>query len=268
MIYSFCYNTYSGEKNMKTIKFSALLLIAFLFMSLNCLHAEEDLRVSVLRSEPLGYIGSDGKPTGTHWNYIQAIAKRSGIPMTASLEPKARLFKNLKLGKTDAAIVFRAKKRDKIVKYAGKIRAIKFAALNLKENPLNNYADLSKSEKIGVIKGTLVSKRFDADTSLNKYPVVDYNTMIKMFQRKRITTLTGNAIVLSYMLNKHNAQNLIQKPALKLTVKEQWFHMSNKSKHLDKLGKISAAIKSLTADGTFDRILTESVGEGWQQINH
>lgn len=228
---------------------------------------DEVMHVSVIKSEPLGFINAQGKITGTHWNYVQAIAKRSGINIKARLEPKARLFKNLKLGKIDAAIVFRSKKRDAIVKYAGKIRSIKFVALNHKGTKLDYYSDLKKRKNIGVMKSTKVSQQFDNDEQLSKYFVKDYDIMIKMFMRERIETLTGNAIVLSYLINKYKIGDSIELPGLELTQKEQWFHISKKSQHLNKLTKIKQAILSLQKDGTFDQILTESVGSKWKSIN-
>jgi len=59
----------------------------------------------------------------------------------------------------------------------------------------------------------------------------------------------------------------IELTGIMLIKKEQWFQMSKKSRHLDKLGIICQAIRQLKSDGTFDSILTKHVGSNWRTIN-
>jgi len=252
--------------NKKLFPVLVTLLIVTVF-SVPAGAASDVFTIDVMQSGHLGYRDAQGNPTGVHWDYVQAIAHRSGIKMKPRLVPKTRLIKDLKTGGTDGAIMFRSKKRDGYVTYAGMLREIKIVAINRKGMPLNTYNDLYHSKGIGVQKGTHLNSKFDADNRLIKYEVSNYGQMIKMLQKKRIDTATGNAIALANLLNKKNLSNRVEHPGIVLGAKEQWFHISNQSGHRDKVHQINKAIKELRAEGVLDRILTKHVGETWQKIN-
>ena len=252
--------------NKKLFPFLAILLLVIVF-SAPASAGSNVFTVDVMQSGHLGYRDAQGNPTGVHWDYVQAIAKRTGIKMRARLVPKTRLIKDLKTGNTDGAIMFRSKKRDGYVTYAGMLREIKIVAINRKGMPLNTYSDLYHSKGIGVQKGTHLNPKFDADKRLIKYEVSNYGQMIKMLEKRRIDTATGNAIALANLLNKKKLSHRVEHPGFVLGAKEQWFHVSNRSAHLDKVHKINKAIEELRAEGELDRILTKHVGGTWRKIN-
>ncbi len=250
----------------RTSKFLLLFLVISFFTFTSALSAQP-LKVYVLQSAPLGYIGANGQPTGEHWDYIKAIADRAGVEVEMKLAPKARIFADIKNGRIDMAIFFRASKRDKVVDYVGRIRQIKIVAINRKGLQLKNYEDLYNSKKIGIMKNTFFGKKFDNDSNLNKTKLTKYENMVKMLGVKRIDTATGNAIVLSYQFNKFNLLDKIELPGYTLGKKEQWLQMSKKSTNRDKLAALQKAVKELSKDGTFDKILTKHVGSTWEVIN-
>jgi ABC-type amino acid transport substrate-binding protein len=250
----------------KLISSLVFLLVVSVF-SVPANAASNVFTVDVMQTGHLGYRDAQGNPTGVHWDYVQAIAQRTGIKMKPRLVPKTRLIKDLKTGDTDGAIMFRSKKRDGYVTYAGMLREIKIVAINRKGKPLNTYNDLYHSKGIGVQKGTHLNPKFDADNRLIKYEVSNYGQMIKMLEKRRIDTATGNAIALANLLNKKNLSNRVEHPGIVLGAKEQWFHISNRSGHLDKTRKINKAIEELRAEGVLDKILTKHVGETWRKIN-
>ncbi len=243
-----------------------LFTILSLFLSFSSSHAER-LKVFVLLSEPLGYLNKQGEKSGTHWDYMTAIAKRSGIKMDMTLAPKARVFGGVKNGTIDAAIFFRTKKRDNQVEYVEKIRSIRVVAINRKGLPLNRYEDLRKSTLIGKMRSTFLGDKFDQDPLLKIYNVNNYDSMINMFKKGRLDTVTGNAIALTHLLNKYKLQQIIERPGIPLGNKEQWLQMSKKSNKLHLIPHLRKAIQELKSEGVLDQILTNNVGKGWKVIN-
>lgn len=242
--------------------FSTIIMLAS-----SQLFGKERLNIYVIRSEPLGFIDALGNPTGQHWDNTRAISSRSGIEMEMKIAPKARILADIKKGHIDGCILFRGGKRDNIIEYVEKIRTIKIIAINQKGLPLNRYEDLYNSKRIGVIRNTFFGKRFDLDSRLKLERSSKYEVMVRQLSKGRIDTATGNAIVLNYLFNKLNMLDKVEQPGIVLTQKEQWFQMSKKSKHLDKLPRIRQAIRELKADGTFDQILTRYTGDNWRVVN-
>lgn len=239
-------------------KIITITMLVF-FVYFNAAFADE-FKIYVLKSEPLGYINAQGKEVGTHWDYMKAIADRSGIKMNMKLAPKARVFYGVKEGTIDAAIFFRSKKLDNQVEYVAQIRSIKLVAINRKGLPLNNFQDLKNSSAIGKMRSTFLGKKFDDDPMLKVVYVNNYDSMIKMLGCKRIDTATGNSNVLAYLINKYSFHESVESPGITLGVKEQWLQISKKSKKLSLIPRLKEAIQELQEEGVFDQILAKNVG--------
>jgi len=246
-----------------------LVVVFFLLYPQNIYAEVQDngIVVNVIHSYPFAYLDEHKQWTGTHYEYMQAISKKSGVPFDIKVIPRARIIHNLKSGKCDATIMFRFTKRDPFVKYAGIIREIKIIALNKKGQKLGLYQDLYKSEMIGILRTQSVSTEFNNDKNLNIHEADNYPQLVKMLSIDRLDTIVGNAIALTNILNELNLMSAVELPAFPLAYKQQWFQFSNKSNHLDKLEKINEAIETLKQDGTFDTILTRHVGNGWKELN-
>lgn len=187
--------------------------------------------------------------------------------MVAHLVPRARLIRNLSDGSCDAAFLFYAPNRANIVTYVAPIRKIRMVAINRIGLPLNVYEDLYSSGSIGLMQNIRITPRFDTDPHLAKEPKTSYDQMVRMLINNRLDTIVGNAVALSHAIDQWSAGNQVERPGLALCTKEQWFQLSNKSSHLDKIGRIRKAMTGLKAEGVFDAILTRYVGPGWQEIN-
>ena len=94
-------------------KLSFYAILIFLY-SLGA-SADSCIKMHVIDNAPIGYINEQGKPTGTHWDYLTAISDRSGICIKKELLPYARLWENLKNGIHDGGIVVRSQNRDSFV---------------------------------------------------------------------------------------------------------------------------------------------------------
>ncbi len=227
----------------------------------------QTLKAYVMNSEPLGYV-ENGTPRGEHVDYLKAIADKAGVSLDIQVVPKNKLFAAMKSGDADCAIFFRSKKWDDTVEYAEKIRDIRILAVNRNGVPLKTFADLHNSDRVGVLANTAISADFDGDAAIKKYSVPDYETMIKLLDSKRIDTGVGNAIVLSYLINKMGKTGTIQSEGITLGKKAQWLQFSKKSANLAVIEKMKAAVNALQADGTLDEILTSYAGKNWKSMNN
>jgi ABC-type amino acid transport substrate-binding protein len=249
------------------MKITKRILFVFLISIFSTtIFAGEVFKVAVINSFPFGYKDSQGKLTGTHWNYWQEISKASGIEMELTLTPKKRILKNAKEGKIDGFIMFHSKSRDYYIKGVSTIRPIKVVALSRKGLKINSYDDLYQHKAIGVFRGTKVTKKFDSDSGLMKSEKNSYDTMVKMLGAKRLDSIIGNSIVLSSLVNEFGLKNEVQFPPLVLSEKAQWLQIPMKSTYISEVANFKKIIQKLKSDGTFDKILTNHVGEGWQKF--
>lgn len=243
----------------------ALILIAVLMISAGAVFGQT-LTAYVLESEPLGFV-EDGKAQGEHYDYLKAIADKAGVDLEIKIVPKTKLFAAIKSGEADMAIFFRSAKWDETVEYAGKIRDIRIVAVNRVGKPLNKFSDLHNSSRVGIIANTSISSDFDNDSNIKRHSVPNYETLLKTMAGGRVDTGVGNAIVISYLINKLGYDSKIQADGITLGVKEQWLQFSKKSAHLDQLEKFAAALEELKASGELDSILDSYAGVGWRELN-
>lgn len=243
----------------------ALILIAVLFLIAGAVYAET-LKAYVMDSEPLGYI-ENGQPKGEHFEYLKAIADKAGLDLDIEVVPKSKLFAGIKSGEIDLAIFFRDAKWDDFVEYAGEVREIRMVAVNRIGKTLSSFADLHNSNRVGVITNTSISPEFDGDSSINKYVVPNYETMLKTMAGGRVDSGVGNAIVISYLTNKLGYSSKIQSEGITLGTSAQWLQFSKKSANLDQMDKFTAALEALKADGSLDKILDGYAGTSWRELN-
>lgn len=227
----------------------------------------QTLKAFVMKSEPLGFLDSNGKPTGEHVDYLRAIADRAGVKIEIEVVEKSRMFGALKSGDIDLAIFFRSAKWDADVKYVEKIRDIRVVAIRQAGKPLTRYEELHESQRVGILPDFAADGPFDTDTKIRKFAVPDYETMLKMLTTGRIDTAAGNSIVLSYQIEKAGLNAKIDPRALTLGHGQQWLHFSAKSAHLDLLPKLRQAVLELQKEGVLDTILTRYAGPGWKALN-
>jgi len=229
--------------------------------------ASEKINVHVIDSYPFAYKGKGGEYVGTHYDYLKAISKRSGIDMKINITPRARIVSYLKSGKCDGVILFRNKKRDHLVNYLGMIREIKIIALARRGRQLNEYRDFYFSRKTGLLRDQFISKKFNSDKLLNRVELKDYTQMVNMLVANRLDLIAGNSIAIANTARKSKILDKIELPGFPLATKQQWFQISKRSPLVNKTSAIENAIKSLSEDGTFDMILTKHVGISWKLLN-
>lgn len=228
--------------------------------------AENCIRMHVIQNAPIGYY-KNGQPTGTHWDYLLAIEKHSGICIQKYLLPYARLWKSLEEGDHDGGIIFRSPGRENFVEYVAFIRSLKIVVIPRKKITLKKYADL-QGLIIGKTRGTRLNNQFDSDNTLKKLNLTNYDMVAKMIRFGRLDAIAGSGVVLGYQLSKHQALDQVNLSGhLVLGKREQWLQISKKSKHANKIPKLKKTIIELQAKGIFDQIMTQHYGKEWKEVN-
>ncbi len=221
---------------------------------------EKCLNFHVIHTEPLGYLNHKGKPTGVHWEYLEAIKQYSGLCITPMLMPYARIWKSISQGDHDGGIIFKSNNRSNIVKYAGHIRTVPTVVIPLKGITLNSYSDL-KHLTIGNMRGVHLSKKFDNDKNLNIVEVINFEQETRMIKLKRLDAIAGNKFALIYQLEKYTVLDKVDlNNQLTLGEKEQWLQLSHKSVHLDLLPILKKSLNELKQNGKFREILEKYYG--------
>ncbi len=229
--------------------------------------AQSCLEMHVIDNAPIGYLDSEGNPTGTHWDYLEAIAEHSGICINKRLLPYARVRASLEQGGHDGGIMFRSEDLDSKTQAAAHIRSLAVVVIPKQGLSIGTYDDL-KGLQIGKTRSTRLNSRFDNDAALRKYKLNNYEQAVKMIAAGRLDAVAGSQLVLSYQLNKLNAFGKVDiKGSYVLGHQEQWLQLSDKSQHADKIPLLRSTIATLKSQGVLDRIMDKHYGRDWRTHN-
>lgn len=249
------------EHNVITkMKYFCCALLIFLSNQAYSAPEKKCLEFHVINTVPIGYVNEEGKTTGVHWEYLEAVKKHSGLCINLKLMPYARIWNSLEYGNHDGGIIFKSQSRDKLVNYAGHIQTVPTVVIPLKGIKLSTYSDLNQLE-IGTMRGVHLSKKFDNDKNLNLVKLMNFDQGTKMIKLKRVDAIAGNAFALMYQLQKFDVLEKVDLDSqLQLGEKEQWLQLSNKSQHLDLIPVLKQSITELKKNGVFREILIKYYG--------
>lgn len=245
----------------------SLSIVLFFF----CSHAFSQqsntcLNFHVIEAEPLGFLNKEGELVGVQTEYINAIAKASGVCINLRLLPYARIWQSIKNGQHDGGIVFRSESRSHLVEYVESIRRMTTIVVPLKSVPLKKYDDL-KGKVIGRMRKSHLNDKFDKDPDIIFTGLNNYEQAAQMIKVHRVDAITGSAVVMFYQLKKNDVLDEVNfEQKFILGSKVQWLQLSKHSKHLDKIPKLKEAIQRLKQNGTFDKIMDKYYGIQWRTL--
>lgn len=239
----------------RTIAPSICLCISML-LNLNVAAEEQKdaIKFDILRSYPFAYIDRNNEKVGTYWEYVDEIAKKSGLNISKKIVPKARVINNLKSGQSDAAILFKSDSLNEHVEYITHVRTIPIIVATQKGTVIEHYDDLKRLSTLGVFRSGSINTRFDHDKEINKDFISSYPNMVKMLGAKRLDAITGNGVVIAALINQLCLQDDIVISPLVMGNREQWLVISKQSAHLDQSKDLKRAVQLLKQEGTLDKI--------------
>jgi len=226
------------------------------------------VRAAIMQTEPWGFLpkpAADGKavaPIGIWLDIAARIEAEAGITIVKTLKPYARVWQELDLGSADISFLIRSPDREGQYAHAGHLFDFGTVVLADKKHPLPSYEALG-GLRIGLMRGIRLSPRFDADSTLNKVEVRDYETMVQMLREGRLDAIAGNSVSLHY---------LVKQMGLQAQVGQQWVlqvtpvtvHVSKLYGDQDALKRIEAAVQRLKRQGAFEAIIDRWAGRDWR----
>ena len=237
-------------------------------LSLNAISKEHDvIAFDILESYPFAYKNSDGKPVGTFLEYVDSIAKASGLNISKRITPKARVIDNLKSGAADAAIIFKSDKLNDHVEYIVKVRTIPIIVATQKGIHIEHYDDLKQLDRVGIFRSSSISSVFDEDKSINKQLIPNYVSLVKMLGANRLKVITGNGTIITALIDQLCLQNTIDIAPLIMGNREQWLVMSKKSAHLKQGEALKRTILALKEEGKLDGIFNAHLSQNKQDCS-
>jgi polar amino acid transport system substrate-binding protein len=226
------------------------------------------VRAAIMQTEPWGFLskapdgGKAGAPVGILLDIAARIEAEAGVTMVKTLKPYARVWQELDLGSADISFLIRSADREGQYKHAGHLFDFGTVVLADKKHPLANYEALG-GLRIGLMRGIRLSPRFDADTSLNKVEVRDYETMVQMLREGRLDAIAGNSVSLHYLVKLVGMEALVGKQWV-LQVTPVTVHVSQLYGDHDALKRIETAVQRLKRQGAFESIIDRWVGRDWR----
>lgn len=226
------------------------------------------VRAAIMQTEPWGFlprvsdVGKPGEPVGIWLDIAARIEAQAGVSMSKTLKPYARVWQELDLGSADISFLIRSADREGQYAHAGHLFDFGTVVLADKSHPLPNYEALG-GLRIGLMRGIRLSPRFDADSTLNKVEVRDYETMVQMLREGRLDAIAGNSVSLHYLIKQMGLQAIVGKQWV-LQVTPVTVHVSKFYGDRDALKRIEAAVERLKSQGAFEAIIDRWVGRDWR----
>ncbi len=188
----------------------------------------------------------------------QELGRRTGLTFKIQPLPAERTLSNANSGIDDGDVCRIAgldKTYPNLVQATEPILSYKMKVFSRSVDFTVNGADSLKPYDVGILTGWKIIERTVVGTrSLSSVETVDQ--LIKMLQNKKVDIIVIEEMQGRAMMAKMGANNLkILEPAL---IEGQWYPYLNK-KHADLIAPITAAIRSMKQDGTYQKIYAETI---------
>jgi polar amino acid transport system substrate-binding protein len=232
----------------------SLYLVAALFSG-NVYSSE--LKFVTLEVAPWAYReeGSDNYQ-GIFPDLVKEIEKRTGHKIKITLAPYVRINRELEAARQDCTMLISDDEREKITIRGALIFNHPMGVVGRKSLSINSYEDLS-GIKISLLRGSVISGRFDADENLKKDYDTDYKISLEKIKHGRLDAIAGAIPTIQYLANKSGYGDLLGKP-FELAQEPIYLHCSKGSENVKYIDDINDAIEEIKNDSTLDFILNNN----------
>ena len=206
----------------------------------------DPIHVQVDYSEPWGYYqqsvvndSPERQLKGIWIEIIRLFTDHTGIKFQTTIAPHARVLQNLKHGKIDMSFQVRPEKDSENIIYITEMFAVESIAVSTKSNPANSYEDLM-GKRIGIVRGTKISRQFDSDRMLFKQPFRNYEIIVSMLFQKRLDVVVGDHVSILFLMKKNDFSD-IHSTSFILRKSNIWLQLSVFSFSKDKMKRLTKA---------------------------
>ena len=204
---------------------------------------DNNLKFSVPPFAPFNSFSENSGCTGASVLAVQEVFNNLTLNLKLIDYPYARIFKALKSGELDLALIFKNSTLKNDVAYIGPLSLSDIVIITQKDIKLQRYEDLHELVSIAVLRRIQINNRFDKDTALNKQNIGSLEQGIRMLKYNRVSAVIGSRIGLEYALRMQDMDLSLMDNALHLGTKEWGLHLANKSLFMTDLPLISKAVK-------------------------
>lgn len=195
-------------------------------------------------------------PTGAFPDLVREIARRTGHSISISLQPFARVERELEAGEQDCAILMWIDSRAAVVERGETVYAMPFGVIARKGVRLQSYDDLAPLV-VSVVRGVPISARFDADADVRKDFDKDYAVAVRKMVHGRVQAVAGALPTITYLAESSGLGDALGDRMVLSTV-PLVLQCSRRSSNLDLMPQLNEAVRAMAADGTLSRMLEKN----------
>ena len=203
-----------------------------------------ELRIETIAVAPFGFYSTDGQPTGIMYELGNLIAREAGFNATNQIVPYAQTVISVKHGGADFVLRYGNAELTEVAIQVASVLSLPTIVLGLPSAQFRSLEDLH-GKTVGVMRGGRFDQRFDADIAIRKYPVLDYQQMVKMLMAKHLDAGIGSTVGIYYSASQLGLQQA--QLGVPLVLSEQHFvlHFSRKTADDATIAALQAAVERL-----------------------
>ena len=220
----------------------------------------QSIKFISLEVAPWSYLDGSGRGyIGIFPDVVKEIERRTGhdIEITMTAFGFARINRELISGRQDCTIIIEDEYRSEFVLMGETLFNHAMGAIAKKEFVLKKYSDLY-GLVISAHKKLMVTEEFYNDTGLLKEFDVNYEVGLRKIKHGRVDAVIGAISTIKYLAKKNNMDDILGEP-LVLRLEPVKLQCSINSENLKYMEDMNAAIKSIKADGTLDKIIANNI---------
>ncbi|MCA1908583.1 MAG: transporter substrate-binding domain-containing protein [Magnetospirillum sp.] len=216
--------------------------------------AARDLRFITIDVAPWAAFDPETKKiTGVFPAVMDELSRRTGHNITTTLQPFARIDRELETGAQDCTVIIWNDDRSRIVRKGERLALHPIGIIAAKGVQLNTLEDAARLDGISVLRGLTLGGGFESAPRLRKEYDTDYATGLRKLAHGRVQAVAGAMPTIRYQaqqmgLSQHlGAQLLLSNIDLVL-------QCSLKSPNLDLMEQMNRTILDMRDDGSLDAI--------------
>ncbi|AKF44127.1 substrate-binding periplasmic protein [Pseudomonas fragariae (ex Marin et al. 2024)] len=197
---------------------------------------------------------------GLATDIVNTALRRAGYTTLYEQVPWARAILGLSQGRHDVLInAWFSDERTKIGQFSAQYLLNRIRFIKRKESPIGTLThDQLHQYVIAVVRGYAYAPAFDSDSQLQKVPVQNFSTAIRMLAAERVDLTLEDEYVARYNLAMEPDEVRDRVEFLPGSLSENSLHIlvSLKNPHHDKIvADFDREIAAMKADGTYDELL-------------
>ncbi len=202
------------------------------------------LRVGLPPFAPFAY-PNENTDRGVVVDIFKLLEEELQVNFKIVYYPYPRVVESMKRGDLDLAIIFKNESLKPYVTYVGEISKSNVLVIPARGFKLRTYDDLYALSSIAVLRRANFEPRFDADTKINKFTVVNYESGFRMLKAKRVDAVIGSQSGLEEALHNLEFDPKALGESFVLNKKEWWLHLSNKSAYQALIPDLKKAVEKV-----------------------